>query len=336
VRPRARLQMALSPAATPTLPMKRQADGIFRDAVDLYQSIAARDERSHWTCEAARDEQLVRALRMLEEVFRLDFEVVESKFYTSGAAAHSRTHSNVTCMRPRGGQHDDSVFIGDQALLAMDLEPGRLCEGGACCDACSRVQLSSLASAAECAEIMSHADLLMPPGNSGEERHTPEAIVESEIRRSSHYQHNLPLHLTAAAGDIALQLLFIRLIERLRRATAHEYGLPLRKLALTQSFVSRMRSRRRREPYECVEEWRRRGQEEMHQENCTPLHVDECSTVSSIQIVSVTDIVGSRSSSETHSDRIRHRHIYTTQILSAYCREHHTDIYIYIYIYIYM
>ena len=43
-----------------------------------------------------------------------------------------------------------------------------------------------------------------------------------------------------ASGDARLILLFVRLIERMRRAIAHEYGLPLKSIKPRQTFLSRL------------------------------------------------------------------------------------------------
>ena len=48
------------------------------------------------------------------------------------------------------------------------------------------------------------------------------------------------LKLTAAAGDLEAHILLIRLVERVRRAVAFEYGLPLATLSPRQAFVSRI------------------------------------------------------------------------------------------------
>ena len=144
--------------------LRRQADRIFGEAVSLYQNIFAKDQSSGWASSLARDEHLVLGLSMLDQVLDLDFAGVRETCYIPGANDLKRTAANVTCVRPRG-QHDDSVFICDEALVAMDLEQGRLCDGGACSEACSRVHIRSFASTAECAQMISRANQLMPPGN---------------------------------------------------------------------------------------------------------------------------------------------------------------------------
>jgi len=241
-----RLQVVVDAPAlvdAPAHSSQERAGQCFESAVQAYQDAARLPEAAA----AKRDERLVHGMRLLREVFELDFQVVEASHYV---ASGTRTLTNVTCMRPRGGQHDDSGFIMNEELLAMDLEPGRLCEGGACCDACSRVQLRALATDAECAELLCRADALMPPS-------PPRELSQQRE------QVNLQFQFTAAAGDIRLHLMYIRMLERMRRAVAREYGLPLSTISLTQSFVSRLRC------YDLPGQPHPAG----------PVHVDECSTV---------------------------------------------------------
>ena len=202
-----------------------RADKLFAQSVDVYANVVSQDRQAEWDV-AARDDSLVKAMHLLEEVFRLDFEVVKASYYSNDdVSANLRSCMNVTCMRPAGGTHDDSrrPFIMGEELLGMELEPGRLCESGTCSDTCSRVQLSRLASSGECDEVISRVSSLMPPLLEGADAQ----------QASPRQQHNLPLQFTAAAGDLRLHLLYLRLVERMRRVVALEYGLELSSISLT-------------------------------------------------------------------------------------------------------
>ena len=94
---------------------------------------------------------------------------------------------------------------------------GRVCAQGDCNDCCSRVLLDGLATAAECNRMLYLASDLLPPPD---ER-----------------TFNLFLKLTAAAGALPAHIQFVRLVERLRRTVAREYGLPLRTLSPRQVTV---------------------------------------------------------------------------------------------------
>eukprot|EP00966_Prymnesium_polylepis_P071825 1668115-Prymnesium_polylepis.1 len=57
---------------------------------------------------------------------------------------------------------------------------------------------------------------------------------------NEHRHHNMYLMASAAAGDVRTTLTFVRLLERMRRVIAHEYGLCLSSVAPRQTFVSRI------------------------------------------------------------------------------------------------
>lgn len=89
-----------------------RADEHFAAAVMEYQEAAKMP-----ATDAARDEHLIAGMRHLKKTFELDFEGVEASHYAAGG--RGRTIANVTCMRPLGGEHDDSGFIMNDELLAM-------------------------------------------------------------------------------------------------------------------------------------------------------------------------------------------------------------------------
>jgi hypothetical protein len=130
-------------------------------------------------------------------------------------------------------------LFNDQ-LLALETQVGRRCMHGACTCACSRVE-RPIASEAECASLVALA---------------------SELQPDVHAQgtHNLFLEMSAASGEMSATLLFVRLLERMRRAVATEYGVPLALLAPRQAFISRVT------PVETD-----------YSRNRNPIHVDESS-----------------------------------------------------------
>lgn len=132
--------------------------------------------------------------------------------------SHHRSVANVTCLRPAAGTDGSQLF--DDSLLDAPLETGRVCRGGACDCACSRVRLSRAATSAECARVEALAAELM----------------DADVGPMA----NLYLKYSAAAGKLPLHLTLLRLVERLRRAVAHEYGVPLHTLTPRQAFVSRI------------------------------------------------------------------------------------------------
>ena len=195
------------------------ADALFAAAVAIYeQAVREGGEPSA--------ESLIAGLQALEEVFRLDFE--EARVTQYEAADSRRSLMNVTCMRPaRSAPAAAGHEMRDGALRALALEPGRICSDGRCCDACSRVLLPRLASDAECLQLVQHAAAFLPSPDIGEQG-------------GGALSRNLPLEATAAIGNVELHLLYIRLIERVRRCIAHEYGVELLHLSPRQSFINRL------------------------------------------------------------------------------------------------
>ena len=102
------------------------------------------------------------------------------------------------------------------------MEVGRsaqCCEG--CSAACSRVVVPRFAGGAECAELCRLAD----------------AVMEADLGDTVITQ--LSLASAAYHGGPRLTLLMVRLVEKLRRAVAYEYGLPLASVAPHTAMVSR-------------------------------------------------------------------------------------------------
>lgn len=146
-------------------------------------------------------------------------------------ASEARLAVNLTCLRPDSDEvepESESYEKFNDDLLALDLTAGRLCSGGTCNDACcSRVFLRRFATADECAELCASAQELMPPPSPLELRHDV-------------YLKDAAAAAVAGTAPSDFYPLFIRLVERMRRALAREYGLPLRRLRPRLAFVSRV------------------------------------------------------------------------------------------------
>lgn len=119
--------------------------------------------------------------------------------------------TNVTCMQPddsqglEGAARKMNYIFDDGDHKNLPLMPGRKCEGGNCCDKCSRNIFPTFASDAEC-------------------------DLETFSELSAFTFNNLE---TVSAGTI---LQFVRLIERVRRTIAYEYGLPLKTILPLQAY----------------------------------------------------------------------------------------------------
>ena len=118
---------------------------------------------------------------------------------------------NVTCMQPDESQGLEAAarrmnyIFDDSAHKDLPLTEGRKCEGGACCDKCSRNIFRTFATEEECS-------------------------LETFPELASLTFNNLE---TISAATI---IQFVRLIERVRRTMAHEYGLPLSSILPLQAY----------------------------------------------------------------------------------------------------
>jgi len=156
-------------------------------------------------CEAKPDDVPLPAAvpQLLARVFDADAAHV----FTRG-----KTSTNVTCLQPAVEGTGDNVI--DDELAATKLKPGRVCAGGECCDACSRVHFPGFTTAPEAETFMAELEqVIVPP------------------------LHQFSLQ-KCAFRDMRTTLIFVRLVERMRRAIALEYGLRLETVLPLQTFVA--------------------------------------------------------------------------------------------------
>eukprot|EP00966_Prymnesium_polylepis_P249065 5758602-Prymnesium_polylepis.1 len=135
--------------------------------------------------------------------------------------------SILPCRRPARGVDGSGLF--DDELLDLDMEPGRACKGGACCDSCARIVLDEFASAEECDQLLSACASLMPS--------------------QRNLEGTLTLDQSAEARNVRATLHLLRLVERMRRVIAREFALPLEALSPDSAFVSRIPCDAERESY---------------------------------------------------------------------------------------
>lgn len=140
--------------------------------------------------------------RLLRLVFDADLELLLHR---------DKTALNVTCMKPsveggvEGFRAGASYIFDDSDHANLPLVPGRRCADGVCCEACSRVTFPTFA-------LQRETDL--------------EACPDME-----QFSYNECDHSSAATI-----LMFTRLVERVRRSIAHEYGLPLSTILPLQAY----------------------------------------------------------------------------------------------------
>eukprot|EP00961_Rhodomonas_salina_P160743 2164380-Rhodomonas_salina.1 len=165
-------------------------DQAFTSAKAIYKELIYGEARDTMTQEE-KDAKLMLAMKLMDQVFESDFAQVRNKQYAG--VTDLRAVTNVTCMRPKNVDQQVEACLFDDDLLKMDLEEGRVCAGGCCSEAGSRVKLSNVISEAECNEMIRLSDSLM----------------FDNADSFAGQKQNLPLQLSAAAADIDFHLLYL-------------------------------------------------------------------------------------------------------------------------------
>lgn len=148
----------------------------------------------------ARDEPIPATVpQMLHHIFDADLQHLLTR---------EKITKNVTCMMPQTEgltTHGLNYVFDDGEHKNLPLEEGRRCEGGNCCDKCSRNIFPTFAQESE-------IDFDTFPGLQSLTFNAVEMVSAATI------------------------LQFMRLIERVRRTMAHEYGLDLKTLLPLQAY----------------------------------------------------------------------------------------------------
>ena len=138
--------------------------------------------------------------RMLHHIFDADLKHLLTR---------EQLRMNITCMQPKDegltSAHQMNYIFDDSSHKDLPLTEGRRCEDGHCCDACSRNIYPTFASDAE-TSFDTFPELV--------------SLTFNELE-------------TMPAATI---LQFARLVERVRRTIAHEYGLPLQSILPLQAY----------------------------------------------------------------------------------------------------
>mmetsp|Transcript_4531 Transcript_4531/g.9647 ORF Transcript_4531/g.9647 Transcript_4531/m.9647 type:complete len:1029 (-) Transcript_4531:237-3323(-) len=139
--------------------------------------------------------------QMLHHIFDADLKHLLTR---------EKISKNVTCMQPddtdeKGAALRMNYIFDDSSHKDLPLKEGRRCEGGSCCEACSRNIFPTFASRAE-TSLTTFPEIA--------------SFTFNELA-------------TVSAASI---LHFTRLIERVRRTIAHEYGLPLKTILPLQAY----------------------------------------------------------------------------------------------------
>ena len=140
--------------------------------------------------------------KMIHHIFEADIQLLQHR---------EKQTTNITCMQPDDEQGNEGAarrmnyVFDDGDHKNLPLTEGRRCEGGNCCDKCSRNIFPTFAS-------------------------DQESSLETFPQLASLTFNDLE---TIATGTI---LQFVRLVERVRRTIALEYGLPLKTILPLQAY----------------------------------------------------------------------------------------------------
>lgn len=181
------------------------------------------EEASH-ACQHGECE-MDRVPELLNKLADADRERVAGMHY---GAPTERMVVNLTCAMPADGV-DAMHEVFNSELLAMPIQTGRLCTAGTCSPSCSRVILRHFALPDECALLARVAEELMPAT-------TPTALRHDVYLADAARAAAVGAAPSAARGHLQ----FLLVVERMRRAIALEYGLPLRTLRPRLAFISRI------------------------------------------------------------------------------------------------
>jgi len=140
--------------------------------------------------------------RMLHHIFDADLRHLLTN--------REQLRTNVTCMQPatedtEGSARRMNYIFDDSAHKDLPLSPGRRCEDGTCCDACSR-------------NIF------------------PTFLLENESNMQTFPELASFTYNELQTCSSATILQFTRMVERVRRTMAHEYGLDLSTILPLQAY----------------------------------------------------------------------------------------------------
>lgn len=164
---------------------------------------------------------------LLSEAFEADFQQVLS------TPTRRVLLSNVSCLI--GPEGRESSGLKGTEIAEFQEQCFKVSGRGANGECtCSRVSYAGLASAEECAELRSLTETWLAEGNGDfdDDGYDEEEGFVADVYVSE----------AVEAGNAALALLMLRLIERLRRVVAHEYGLPRDRLTTSRAFVARIKA----------------------------------------------------------------------------------------------
>lgn len=143
---------------------------------------------------------------------------------------HLQEH--VPCRRPANSSQLKRRFDGE--LLDLELTSGRVCHNGVCPeDACGLTVLDGVIPKQEIEDLLEHAKSI-------EEKLREHPDVNAQSKRKQ--KIDIDLHLSAQRGQPAGHILFVYVLEKLRRLVALAAGVPLTWVHFASHFLSLVES----------------------------------------------------------------------------------------------
>ena len=166
-------------------------------------------DKAFWAVVKAVDDAEAEDLPLSANVTNMIHQIFEADH--RNLLTREKQTTNVTCMQPddsnglEGAARRMNYVFDDGDHKNLPLTEGRRCEGGTCCDKCSRNIFPTFAS-------------------------------ESEISLDAFPELASLTFNELQAVSSATIIQFVRLVERVRRTIAHEYGLPLSIILPLQAY----------------------------------------------------------------------------------------------------
>jgi len=154
------------------------------------------------------------------------------------AAVEGTLSERRACLRPVDRTQWRDKF--NSRLLELELEPGRACPEPLCADRCGLHVWEHFLTDVEVAELVAHGEAVLSEAAARKARKQPTAAQPpAETKKQM-----VDLSRSALYGSRKDHLLFIRVLERIRRAAATTFKLPLSQLRFASHFLSKITASR--------------------------------------------------------------------------------------------
>jgi len=196
-----------------------------------------------WTCVNAIDEAEAKDQPLdgaIPQLLHYIFEADQQQLLIRNQ--QSQTTHNITCMQPDDGTGEEGAarkmnyIFDDGDAKNLPLMEGRKCEGGTCCDQCSRNIYPQFCggNGSNSGSKNWFTNTQNDDKNADEKENDNDQLAQSDIDIFPELSSFTFNDLETCSAKTILQ--FVRLIERVRRTIAYEYGLPLATILPLQAY----------------------------------------------------------------------------------------------------